>query len=209
AWGNYEVSVGNVNGGGDDLIWVSLETGTKRVYFATRSPGSDDLTRSAPFTKDGFWWASFNSRVLNGNSDTKTDLLQYFTNPSTEDKVTIYVDVATSSEEYIFGDAQDLVQEDVNWNDFELLIGDVNGDGIDDLVWVDESDGSSNNRIITGLGNTDGKFDFEIAEMQHPAEETWSQYVPILLDLDGDRNQDLVWIKPGGSASIYVGLGRE
>jgi len=207
-WGNHEVSVGNVDGGGEDLIWQSLGTDNKLVYYADRGPGSNSLTRNPFFSRQNVGWNRYSSRIINGNTDARSDLLYY--NP-TNNKVRIYLDLADGSANgFMVSNFQDIEREsDFDWEEFELLAGDVNGDGIEDLIWTDESDGLSNNLIITGLGTSDGKFDFETADMQHPEAETWGQYTPLLLDVNGDRSKDLVYVKPGTNASIYVALAKD
>ncbi len=207
-WGSYKVSVGKVDGGGDDLIWQSLETDIKRVYYASRAPGSNSLTRSAPFNRRNSGWNLYSPRIINGNTDAKSDLLYYYVKPDSQ--VRIYLEIANASGGFRVSQPQDITKETgFNWEDFRLLTGDVNGDGIEDLIWTDQSNGLSNNRVLTGLGTSSGEFDFETADMSHPQAEAWGQYTAILLDVNGDRSKDLVYIKPGNTASVYVCLAKE
>ncbi|MEM9987591.1 MAG: VCBS repeat-containing protein, partial [Bacteroidota bacterium] len=180
----------------------------KRVYYASRALGSNRLTRSTPFNRQNSGWNLYRPRIINGNTDAKSDLLYYYVAPDSQ--VRIYLDMANASGGFRVSQPQDIVKETgFDWEDFRLLTGDVNGDGIEDLIWTDQSNGLSNNRVLTGLGTSSGEFDFETADMSHPQAETWGQYTPLLLDVNGDRSKDLVYLKPGSSASVYVCLAKE
>ncbi|MCB0597575.1 MAG: FG-GAP repeat protein [Lewinellaceae bacterium] len=39
--------------------------------------------------------------------------------------------------------------------------------------------------------------------------ENWGLYQVLVLDVNGDRFKDLVWVNPGSNTSIYVALSKE
>ncbi|MGH1362396.1 MAG: thiol-activated cytolysin family protein [Calditrichia bacterium] len=88
------------------------------------------------------------------------------------------------------------------WGIFDLLVGDFDGDGSDDLVW---NLTDAKNRTYVALSNGDGSFDFK-DEVEHP-NGGWSNYLALIGDVDGDNKDDLVWNYVYSSGNrTYVGL---
>ncbi|MFZ0547236.1 MAG: VCBS repeat-containing protein, partial [Candidatus Promineifilaceae bacterium] len=77
-----------------------------------------------------------------------------------------------------------------NWDNYEMLVGDVNRDGRDDLIWNEKS--QTANRIYVGLGKSDGTFDLSLLSQDHPL-PGWIGYKTLTADVDGDGRDDLIW----------------
>lgn len=97
------------------------------------------------------------------------------------------------------------------WANYELLVGDLDGDGKDDLIWnhlsASAPSGSSRNVIYTALSNADGSFR-PAARQEHPARTPrygWLDFGKVVADLDGDGDQDLAWTSGSGEALFYLG----
>jgi hypothetical protein len=80
------------------------------------------------------------------------------------------------------------------WGNYDLLIGDVDADNDDDLVW---SHRGQNNVTYVALSDGDGTFTYP-APFTHPA-MGWGPYLARAADVDGDRRADLVWNSLGES----------
>lgn len=89
---------------------------------------------------------------------------------------------------------------------FTAYPADVNGDGISDLIWSQL--GGATNRIHTALGKSDGRFEVTLAGQTHPASTNWSQAVTAIGDVNGDARDDIVWVIPGATVQVFVGVAR-
>jgi hypothetical protein len=82
------------------------------------------------------------------------------------------------------------------WENYELLVADVDGDGRDDLVWNHRG---TNNVIYAGMTNGDGTFAWR--DRQQHVHTGWGTYSVATGDLNGDGRTDLVWSNAGGSTT--------
>lgn len=87
------------------------------------------------------------------------------------------------------------------WSNFDLVVGDINGDGRADLVW---NDLEKANRLYIGLANADGTFTF-LPPQECPG-EGGEHAVLLLGDVNGDGLPDLIWNQMGEANRILVGL---
>lgn len=94
-----------------------------------------------------------------------------------------------------------------DWHKYAPLVGDVNGDGKEDLIW-NKLEGNTN-QVKVGLGSSTGRIHFQ-NEQTHPG-RGWHNYPKAKLgDFNRDQRADLVWIKimPDRSARISIALGQ-
>ncbi len=87
------------------------------------------------------------------------------------------------------------------WSDYDVLTGDVNGDGRTDLIWNETTD---TNRTYVGLSNGNGTFTFLGA--QDRSERGWSNYDVLTGDVNGNGRTDLIWNETTNTNRTYVGL---
>jgi hypothetical protein len=85
------------------------------------------------------------------------------------------------------------------------LIGDVNDDGRQDLIW---NHTGATNQVQLGFGNADATLTVSTA-VTHPEtpSEGWANYVPVVGDFNGDGRTDIAWTYLNGTANkTYLGL---
>lgn len=80
--------------------------------------------------------------------------------------------------------------EDRGWEQFDLVVIDSNGDGLDDLVWNRRS--RDNNDTYWALSNGDGTFSWGSGH-QHVSSGNWEPYEVFAFDTNGDSREDLVF----------------
>jgi hypothetical protein len=207
-WYSYETLIGDVNGNGrDDIIWARgpRTGGHVRVYLRVSGVGF-----RGPYDRTNYGIrANVFPHVGDVNGDGRADVVYAWgeadgvgsggSNP-------VLVGLGTSA-----GDISWRPLSDANIPNkaaMKVRLGDLNGDGRSDLLW-NELGTDNQNRVYVSLAKADGSFDFSTKPQVHTVERTdWSQYEPYLADVNGNGQQDVVWIHAGVQTRIYVGLAR-
>jgi hypothetical protein len=91
-------------------------------------------------------------------------------------------------------------QPSQGWPNYEVLVGDVDNDGLDDIVW--NHTGAVNHTYV-GLSMGDGSFTFTGVRV-HPVAPWGTGYDVFLGDIDGQNGADLIWNENGGTGHMYV-----
>ena len=201
-WHDYKTLVGDVNGDGrDDLIW-NLTGEFNRTYVGlARRDGSGRFDFLSPQDRPERGWQQYLALVGDVNGDGRDDLIW---NVTAEVNRT-YVGLARTdgSGRFNFLPAQD--RSESVWHRYKTLIGDVNGDGRDDLIWnLTDLD----NRTYVGLARQDGSGRFDFLSAQDRPESVWQQYKTLVGDVNGDGRDDLIWNVTAAVNRTYVGLAR-
>lgn len=87
------------------------------------------------------------------------------------------------------------------WTAYDTSVGDLDGDGDDDLVW--NTRGSGN---VVYIGLSDGAGGLVFGDRQQHTAGGWGSYRIFVGDVDGDRIDDLVWNITGTVNRTYVAL---
>ncbi|MEL7534561.1 MAG: VCBS repeat-containing protein, partial [Bacteroidota bacterium] len=202
-WGDYDAYIGEVNGGGADLFF-SRTNNINRTYIG-KSNGDGTFSIGGYFTRQEGGWGNYNTYTGHADNNTTTDLLfNYPSNGINRLYVSPSLSNATMNSSI---PAQDHpVNQD--WRDYKMLIGDVDGNGIDDITWTNHGTGDISSHLFTALGTNTGEYDFTPVKQTSPYQSTWSQFDSFLLDINGDSKKDMLWIKPGSTTEYYVALAK-
>lgn len=183
-------------GRGIDLIWIL--TGAVNRVTVGLSAGNGVFQLLPP--QDLFGLAGPGIEIVTGdvNGDGFTDLIG---NQKSAEGNRMVVALAQGNGLFTSLPPQD--HSGRLWQGFQTLVGDVNGDGRDDLVWNETS--SSHNRIYVGLSNGDGTFILPTYQDHRGA--VWQGFKSFIGDVNGDGRADLIWNETRVEHNrIYVGL---
>ncbi|MEL6593960.1 MAG: hypothetical protein AAFQ68_27910, partial [Bacteroidota bacterium] len=202
-WSQYDAYIGDMNGGGADLIFSRTDN-INRLYVG-KSNGDGSYTQGGPFTRAENGWGSYQTYVAQADNNPNVDMvLNYPGNGINR----LYV--TPSSNDSKFNSALPAQDHpvDQDWRAYELLLGDVDGDGIDDAIWTNHGIGDITSNVFTALGTSSGMYDFSPVKQSSPYQATWSQFQSFLLDINGDSKKDMLWIKAGSTTEIFVALAK-
>ncbi|MFE7379774.1 FG-GAP-like repeat-containing protein [Streptomyces zhihengii] len=93
-----------------------------------------------------------------------------------------------------------------DWSRTTVLTGDVNGDGRDDLVLV-QNKGNGVTGVYRSLARTDGSFENPVLSYESPAGYWWSENVRYTMgDTNGDGRDDIIglYVFATGAAGLYT-----
>jgi len=194
-WSGFRTLVGDVNGDGRaDLIWNETNKEHNRIYAGlSAGDGTFQFLRAQERAEKR--WEDFQVFTGDVNGDGRADLIWNETN---KEHNRIYVALANEDGTFDFRDAQD--HGDMDWQDFQTLTGDVDGDGQVDLVWSERG----GKRLYVSLSKGDGTFDFLAAQELPQLEEVGFQ--ALAADVNGDGRADLIWNETAETNRVCVGL---
>jgi hypothetical protein len=198
-WGTYRASVGDVNGDlRADVIWRN----GNRTWFG-RGNADGTLNLTSPFA-DNTLTGVAGSVLLEGrlNLNSRTDVVWADTVAGGTNRVAVGRATGTGFTFPAPGTAQ--LDSDVA---LRVRPGDVNGDGLVDLIW---NTTGNVNRVYVSLGKSDGTFDFSVLNQLHSATGVdWDQFNILVADVTGDGLSDVIWNHAAATNRIYVGVAVE
>lgn len=209
SWTGYSAFVADIDGGGrTDILWSSLPRADNRVHTAVANDSS--------FTSRGFkdylsGWTGYGAYVGDIDGDGRADMI--WTKTGTDSAGTIAVHRArggTGGTFTLVSSSAQIIPRPQEWNRGALrtMVGDFNGDGRSDIVFNQLSAG---NRVKVGLGGLTGSFTFNSIPQDHPLfGVNWAEVEgnALVMDVNGDNRDDLVWVNPSTPASVYVALAK-
>ena len=214
-WTDYSTRIGDVNGDGrDDIIWNSVPLGTdvlsgvQNRTYVSRSDGDGTVTLLAyqDFPAPSSW-TDHAVHVGDFDRDGRADLLWTATDRAV---IPVYRVLGRTDGRFDAPGTAPGYQEvphPVDNTLMQTLIGDFNGDGGDDLLWNRRD--VALNHLYVGLSAVDGWFEFTPVDQEHPASqggEDWTAFAGgvLVLDINGDGIDDIVWNERAATNRIYV-----
>lgn len=216
-----------------DIVWQDIDADGNAYYIARGTATGLNLggtqTNNQNRRNFGGSWGVYSALAGDVTGGGKTDLVQPRARcPFNQDNGSactfgIYLTQGSSSSDKAFTDAHvfqsrnlatdaaiaDLIGRALVHVEPEFLLGDVDGDGRQDLIINDKSKSSALvNKIGVGLGTANGEFSFARAAQDIGVSRNWSNHQTIVADVDGDGRDDVVWVNPGSTTSVYVGTAR-
>ena len=207
-WGGYSLMTGDVDrDGNDDLIWNSVFLDSPNRTVVARLAGDALVSAAGDNHPTSCCWTGYKRVVGDFDGDQRSDIL-FLANGRTAHRA--YSD---GFDAWTFPAHQQLeaIPHRTSWVPHAA---DFNGDGVDDIIVNDL--GTKNEVWITyGSGAIPGvaghrTFVEPRLQPEHPADATWTSVQRLLVgDITGEGRADLVWVVPGASGQVYVGLGRQ
>lgn len=190
----FQTRLGDVNGDGRaDLVFNHLDATSNVVAVGLgNADGSFTIGAAASHpvqAPEG--WANYELHTGDVNGDGRMDLLWTHLGGSRQASDTVnrtFVATADAAGAFTFQPGQ---QHPVYlWPDYKTVVGDLDGDGDDDIVWDHLS--TDANVVWVGLSNGDGTFDLGVPAKNFGS-AGWSAYQPFLADINRDGRKDLLW----------------
>ena len=186
SFSGYEAMMSDVDGdGATDLVWVKADSAGLHAYAAL-SNGDGTFAAAQASTPATGSFSDYEALIGDINGDGVADLVWW-----QQDGSGLHAQAALANGDGTFTAAQASTPDSGSFSGYDALIGDVNGDGLSELVWTKA--GSAGLQAYAALANGDGTF--AAAQASTPATGSFSGYVALMGDVNGDGVADLVWVK--------------
>ncbi len=147
-WAQYEIHIGNINGNaGVDLVWVVTTRDVQPYIHLDLSTGSNPpLVHGGPGQSlaDGDIAQDYQVRLLDVNGDGRKDILLNRMGAVNRS----YIGLGRSSAVFDFSRVSQDHPAGDQWGQFDILVGDVNGDTREDVIYVNAD---ATNTVYVGL----------------------------------------------------------
>ena len=198
-WGTYDVMVADINGDDmDDLVFNHLAD-SNFIYVGFSNGDGTFAWQDRRRQPNGPGWDTAEYVLLRADLDNDNDDDLVWNSVATGLNRT-YVAVSNGDGTYEFGGPFD---RGSGWAPYKVFIGDVNADGMDDIVW--NVINSSHNRTYFSISNGDGTFAHQ--SFTDYGFGGWDTYVAHIGDIDGDSRDDMIFNRENWTANgVHRGL---
>ncbi|RMI03481.1 MAG: VCBS repeat-containing protein, partial [Calditrichaeota bacterium] len=201
SWSLYDTFIGDVNGdGNDDIIWNVTESGyLNRTYIGLSDGGTSFVVTTSKQDHAGTGWGPYDTFIADITGDGADDII-WNTTITTHNRT--YTGINFSNGLFQLPSFQDHNSGD--WSNLRTNLGDVNGDGMVDLVW-DYTSWNNDNHIYVGLSDGSGHYAQLPVQVNSHAKD--NAFESTLADINGDGRADLIWNDRTTSNLTIVGVG--
>jgi Thiol-activated cytolysin/FG-GAP-like repeat/FG-GAP repeat len=194
----YLTYVGDLNKDGRaDLFWNSVPgiDQPNRTWSAVNQAGGWQAAASKDHSTS-CCWAGYKPVVGDFNGDQVPDIIWY--NPVSAGPVHGFLGNGSG------GWTQKPLQYVSGVGGSTPIAADINGDGKTDIIWQKLTTTSAS--VRTGLSDGTATFTLAPVEQKHPASDSFNNATTLVGDVNGDGRMDIVWVIPGATTTVYVGL---
>ncbi len=185
----YPTLAGDINGDGKtDLVFIFNSTNDGLVVRTKMSNGDGTFVEYQDILGDGNGVHEYPTLIGDVNGDGKSDLIFIFN--SNNDGLTIRTKMSNGDGTYT--EYQNILHDGDGVHTYPTLAGDVNGDGMTDLIFVGQNWSGAGLNIRTKMSNGDGTFS-EYYEVLGDGSMVHS-YPTLIGDVDGDGKSDLIFV---------------
>ncbi|WP_217356583.1 FG-GAP-like repeat-containing protein [Ruegeria atlantica] len=201
-WSEREKFIGDVNGDGRaDIIGLSGEDTHQHINvwfgevdgsFTFSNVNTEDIANS--------WWTSREKFVGDVNGDGRTDIIGLTGDDQNRD---VKVWFGEADGQFTFAGENEEIIANSWWTSREKFIGDVNGDGRDDIIGLTGEDG--NQHINVWFGEANGGFTAGPSDTEVIAGEWWESREKFIADVNGDGRADIIGLT-GEDANSHINV---
>jgi hypothetical protein len=200
------------NADGDDLVWNGITADRNRTYVGLAvGDGTIDMTLSGADQGGTCCWSGTDFMIGDVTGDGFVDLIHSRTLALSNAN---WVSVGKGDGTFDMTDNAFTSYGNPGWDDYEPLLGDVNGDQRTDLFWI--ADARIDIPIHRATGNADGRFTKLGWQHVPDSADGAGPYEVRTGDVDADGDSDIIMVdldssnnKPNATnrARVWVGLG--
>ncbi len=209
-WAVYGTVVGDFDGDGrPDLAWATRGTTGTHIYLAmSKGDGTFDIRNGVTKGGSGAPHAAWHVYAGDVNGDGRTDLIFNHLTQGDDRNITVFAQSDGTGDFTLSGNSQHPVKS-TGWHTYETLIGDVNGNGKDDIIWARGPRTGGHVRVYLRISYSGFKGPYDRTNYHIRA-----NVFPHVGDVNGDGRADVVYawgeadgVGSGTSNPVLVGLG--
>ena len=203
----FSTTTADVDGdGNDDLIFNHRQAANEIAIAFSNGDGTFTAPQASthPASPEG-GWATADFVTADLENDGSYELIWSRVGNANDDNITNITYVARASGrslEFLDGVTHpDTPRQGGSWDEYRTLVGDMDGDGDDDLVW---NLLGGRNRTFIGFSNGDGTFTLPTTSQNQGS--TWFPYQAFVGDVTNDNKADMIWsVTTSAANGWYVG----
>jgi hypothetical protein len=203
----FSTTTADVDGdGNDDLVFNHLGATNEIAIAFSNGDGTfaSPRTSTHPASPSG-GWATADFVTADLEHDGSTELIWTRVGNANSENRTYVARAAGRSLDFLDAAVHpDTPTQGGGWDTYRTLVGDMDGDGDDDLVW---NLLGARNRTFVGFSNGDGTFTLPTTSQNQGS--TWFSYEAFVGDVTNDTKADMIWsVTTNSRNGWYVGTSR-
>ncbi|NBC17306.1 MAG: hypothetical protein GVY18_08345 [Bacteroidetes bacterium] len=200
----FSTTTADVDGDGNDDLVFNHRSATNEIAVAFSNGDGTFVAPQAsthPASPEG-GWATADFVTADLENDGSTALIWSRVGNANGDNTTYVARASGRALEFLEGVTHpDTPSQGGSWDAYRTLVGDMDGDGDDDLVW---NLLGGRNRTFVGFSNGDGTFTLPTTSQNQGS--TWFPYQAFVGDVTNDNKADMIWsVTTSANNGWYVG----
>ena len=200
----FSTTTADVDGdGNDDLIFNHRQAANEIAIAFSNGDGTFTAPQASthPASPEG-GWATADFVTADLENDGSYELIWSRVGNANGENITYVARANGRSLEFLDGVTHpDTPRQGGSWDEYRTLVGDMDGDGDDDLVW---NLLGGRNRTFVAFSNGDGTFMLPTTSQNQGS--TWYPYQAFVGDVTNDNKADMIWsVTTSANNGWYVG----